>query len=111
MAFKELLVFVVKRIEDVSCASSENSLNEIRCDKNKNTEWRRKDSMGRLFNAVYFRRGLTCTLGLTNDLIDGGQPRAKPYLRKAKPNHVLRTVCSPWLATVYQEYVRPRLKY
>ena len=28
-------------------------------------------------NAVYFRRGLTCTLGLTNDLIDGGQPRAK----------------------------------
>ena len=29
-------------------------------------------------NAVYFRRGLTCTLGLANDLIDGGQPRAKP---------------------------------
>ena len=28
-------------------------------------------------NAVYFRRGLTCTLGLTADLIDGGQPRAK----------------------------------
>ena len=28
-------------------------------------------------NAVYFCRGLTCTLGLTNDLIDGGQPRAK----------------------------------
>ena len=28
-------------------------------------------------NAVYFRRGLTCTLGLTNDLIDGGQPTAK----------------------------------
>ena len=28
-------------------------------------------------NAVYFRQGLTCTLGLTNDLIDGGQPRAK----------------------------------
>ena len=24
--------------------------------------------------AFYFRRGLTCTLGLTNDLIDGGQP-------------------------------------
>ena len=36
-------------------------------------------------NAVYFRRGLKCTLGwLTNDLIDGGQPRAKPRLRKAK---------------------------
>ena len=28
-------------------------------------------------NAVYFRRGLTCTIGLTNDLIDGGQLRAK----------------------------------
>ena len=28
-------------------------------------------------NAVYFRRSLTCTLGLTNDLIDSGQPRAK----------------------------------
>ena len=37
-------------------------------------------------NAVYFRRGLTCTLGLTNDLIDGGHPRAKPHLRKTKPN-------------------------
>ena len=34
--------------------------------------------------AVYFRRGLKCILGLTNDLIDGGQPRAKPRLRKAK---------------------------
>ena len=28
-------------------------------------------------NTVYFRRSLTCTLELTNDLIDGGQPRAK----------------------------------
>ena len=27
-------------------------------------------------NADYFRRGLTCTTGLANDLIDGGQPRA-----------------------------------
>ena len=53
-------------------------------------------------NAVYFRRGLTCTLGLTNDLIDGGQPRAKPHLHKAKPNHVLETFFSPRLATVYQ---------
>ena len=43
-------------------------------------------------NAVYVRRGLTCTLGLTNDLIDGDQPRAKPHLRKVKPNHVLKTV-------------------
>ena len=28
-------------------------------------------------NTAYFRRGLMCTIGLTNDLIDGGQPRAK----------------------------------
>ena len=28
-------------------------------------------------NALYFSRGLTCTLGLANDLIDGGQPRDK----------------------------------
>ena len=28
-----------------------------------------------LLNAVHFRRGLTCTIGLANDLIDGGQPR------------------------------------
>ena len=48
-----------------------------------------------VLNAVYFRRGLTCTLGLTNDLIDGGQPRAIPHLCKAKPNHVLKTVFSP----------------
>ena len=40
--------------------------------------------------AVYFRQGLMCTLGLTDDLIDGGQPRAKPHLHKAKPNHVLK---------------------
>ena len=45
-------------------------------------------------NAVYFRRGLTCTFGLTNDLIDGGQPRAEPHLRKAKPNHVFQPVFS-----------------
>ena len=55
-----------------------------------------------VLNAVYFRRGLTCTTGLTNDLIDGGQPRAKPHLRKAKPNHVLNIVFSPRLATIYQ---------
>ena len=28
-------------------------------------------------NTVYFRRGLTCITRLVNDLIDGGQPRAK----------------------------------
>ena len=43
-----------------------------------------------------------CTLGLTNDLIDGGQLRAKPRLRKAKPNHVYKTVFIPRLAAVYQ---------
>ena len=37
-------------------------------------------------NAVYLRGDLTCTVGLTNDLIDSGQPRAKPHLLKAKPN-------------------------
>ena len=35
------------------------------------------NTKGQFLNAVYFRRGLTCALGLTNDLIDGGQPRAK----------------------------------
>ena len=53
-------------------------------------------------SAVYIRRGVTCTLGLTNDLIEGSQPRAKPHPGKAKPNHVLKTVFSPRLATVYQ---------
>ena len=53
-------------------------------------------------NAVYFGQDLTCTLGLTNDLIDGGQPRAKPHLRKVKPNHVLKTIFSARLATVFQ---------
>ena len=45
---------------------------------------------------------LMCSLGLTNNLIDGGQPRAKPHLRKVKPNHVLRIIFSPQLADVYQ---------
>ena len=31
-----------------------------------------------------------------------GLPRARPHLRKAKPNHVLKTSFSPRLATVYQ---------
>ena len=53
-------------------------------------------------NAVYLRRSLTCILGLTNNLIDGGQLRAKPRLRKVKPNHVL--------ALGYTRvHVRPRL--
>ena len=53
-------------------------------------------------NAVYFRRGLTCTLGLTNDLIDCDQPRAKLHLGKAKSNHVLKNVFIPRLFTIYQ---------
>ena len=62
-------------------------------------------------NAVYFRRSLTCTVGLTNDLIDGGQLRAKPCLRKAKPNHVslgwppsIKSLVNPTV------HVIPRLK-
>ena len=34
--------------------------------------------LGPMFSFKQFiGRGLTCTLGLTNDLIDGDQPRAK----------------------------------
>ena len=55
-------------------------------------------------NAIYFRRGLTCTLGLTNHLIDVDQPRAKPRVCKAKRNHVLKTVFSPRLGTIYQVF-------
>ena len=66
--------------------------------------FRTKTYRADFFNAVYLRRSLTCTLGLTNNLIDGGQPRAKPHLRKAKPNHVLKIVFSPRLATIYQSH-------
>ena len=58
--------------------------------------------MADVLTAVYLRRGLTCTLGLTNNFTDSGQPRVKPYLRKAKPNHVFKTVFIPRLVTVYQ---------
>ena len=69
------------------------------------------------FNTVYLRQGLTeitpvysSLLELTNDLIDGGQPRAKPKLCKVKPNHVLKTIFSPRLATIYIEsLVNPRV--
>ena len=37
---------------------------------------------------------------LTNDLIDSDQPRAKPHLRKAKPNHVLKTAFRPRSASI-----------
>ena len=60
------------------------------------------NTKGWVCKAEYFRQGLRCTLGLTNNLIDGGQLRAKPCLLKAKPIHVLKTVFSPRLATVYQ---------
>ena len=48
-------------------------------------------------NAVYFRGGLMCILGLTNDYQDNGQLRAKPYLHtcKVKPNHILKPIFSP----------------
>ena len=51
-------------------------------DENKTEEERRErkhrgNNIKKNKNAFYFRRGLTCTLGLTNDLIDGGQPRTK----------------------------------
>ena len=49
------------------------------------------------------------TLGLTNDLIDSDQLRAKPHLHKVKANHVLKTVFSPWLATIYQVLVNLRV--
>ena len=39
-------------------------------------------AFGPILNAIYFRRGLMCTLGLTNDLIDGDQPRAKTQFLK-----------------------------
>ena len=29
-------------------------------------------------NTAYFRQGLMCTIGLANDLIDGGQPKNRP---------------------------------
>ena len=42
-----------------------------------------------LGNQSQFKRGSTCALGLTKDLIDGDQPRAKLHLRKAKLNTFL----------------------
>ena len=63
-----------------------------------------------VLNAVYFRRGLTCTLGLTNNLIDGGQPRVKP-LCKAKPNLLLAFGWPPSIKSLVNPrvHVRPRL--
>ena len=52
---------------------------------------------------------LAPSLGLTSDLIDSGQPRAKPHLRKVKPNYVLKTILSPQLATVYQVVIYPKV--
>ena len=49
-------------------------------------------------NAVYFRQGLACTLGLTNDLIDGGQPRAEPHLCKVKLNRIFKTIFPPLIS-------------
>ena len=44
---------------------------------------------------------------VTNDLIDGGQQRAKPHLCKVKLNYVFKTIFSPRLATVYQVVGQP----
>ena len=41
------------------------------------TESNKQKQGADFLNAVYFRRGLTYTVGLTNELIDGDQPRAK----------------------------------
>ena len=45
-----------------------------------------------MLNAVYSRQSLIRILGLTNDLINCGQPRAKPHLHKVKLNNVLKPV-------------------
>ena len=37
--------------------------------------------MADFLNADYFRQGLMFTLGIINDLIDGGQPSAKMVLK------------------------------
>ena len=55
--------------------------------------------------------GLTCTLGITNDLIDGGQPRAKNGFKMWFWLYFTETWSSPRLATVYQVHIRPRLRY
>ena len=49
---------------------------------------------------------ITCTLGLTNDLIDSGQARAKLHLCKAKPNHVLKTALALGWLLVNQVYIK-----
>ena len=49
----------------------------IRLNKCVHVISRRMSLKADFLNAAYFRRSLTCTLGLTNDLIDGGQPRAE----------------------------------
>ena len=39
----------------------------------KDTLWKHR---AEFLKAIYFRQSVTCTVGLTNDSIDGGQPRA-----------------------------------
>ena len=62
---------------------------------------------GRFLNTVSIRRGLTCTLGLTNDLIDDGQPRANDPTYIANPNLYrppsIKSLVKP------RAHVRPRL--
>ena len=70
--------------------------------------WTYKTFRTYFLNVIYVRRGLTCTFGLTNDFIDGGQPSAKPHLHKAKPNRVIKTVFISLLATAYRVVVYPK---
>ena len=49
-----------------------------------------------------------CTLGITNDLIDGGQLRAKPHLCKVKPNHILKAVLAPGWSLLVNPVVHVR---
>ena len=58
--------------------------------------------------SLHFRRSPTCAPGLTNNLIDGGQPRAKPHLRKAKPNHVLALGWPPSIKSLVNPIVHVR---
>ena len=80
-------------------------------EKTRGTNGRERLLWPTFVNAVHFRRGLTCTLGLTKDLIDGGQPRVKP-LCKAKPNLLLAFGWPPSIKSLVNPrvHVRPRLK-
>ena len=59
-----------------------------------------------VLNAVYFRQGLPCTVGLTNNLIDGGQPRVKNGFQNMIWLRFTYMGFSPWLGHwLTQEYM------